>query len=90
MGLPRQLFVNRHEVIGFPSRFGEFLLQKLIEGLQIVDSPILTGPHFAEVAAQLYKAGIPLPLRRPFPVQNLVDLLEHKQSSTLIQSGCHW
>ena len=75
MGLPGQLLVNRHQVICLPSRLGKFLLQKLIKGLQIVDPPVLTGPHFAQVTAQLHKARVPLPLRRPFPMQNLVDLL---------------
>ena len=78
MSLRRQLLVNRHQVIGFPSRLGKFLLQKLFKRLQIVDPPVLTGPHFAEIATQLDKALVPLPLGRPFPVQNLVELLQHE------------
>ena len=75
MGLPWQLLVNRHQVIRFPSRLGKFLLQKLIKGLQIVDPPVLSCPYFAQVPTQLHKARVSLPLRRLFPMQNLVDLL---------------
>jgi hypothetical protein len=41
--LPRQLFVNPHQVIRLAPAFGKFLLKELIEGLQIVDAPVLPG-----------------------------------------------
>lgn len=75
MRLPRQLLVNCHRVIRLPSGSGEFLLQKVIKGPKIVHPPVLPGPYFAEIATQLHKADVPFPLRRLFPVQNLVDLL---------------
>src|SRR5271168_1080425 len=89
MGLPGQLLVNRHQVIRFPSRLGEFLLQKLSKGLQVVHPPVLSGPGFTEVTAQLHKACVSLPLRGLFPVQNLVDLFQHEQGATVIELGCH-
>src|SRR5271168_3794635 len=90
MGLPGQLLVNCHQVIRLPPALGEFLLQKLIKRLQIVHPPVLTGPHLAQVAAKLHKTGVSLLLRRPFPVQNLIDLFQYEQGATVIQLGCHW
>src|ERR1019366_4464919 len=41
-----KLFVNRHQVIRFPSGLGEPALQELIERLQLLQPPVLAGPHF--------------------------------------------
>src|SRR5271156_3828198 len=90
MRLPWQLLVYRHQVISLPPGFGEFLLQKLIKRLQVVHPPVLSCPYFTQIAAQFHKARVPLLLHRPFPVQNLIDLLQYKQGATAIQFRCHW
>src|SRR5271157_2339281 len=46
---PRQMLLDRHQVISLPPRFGKSLLEKFIEGLQVFESPVLPGPNFAQV-----------------------------------------
>ena len=45
------MFVYRHQVVGFPSGLRKPPLQKLIERLQVLQPPVLTGTHFAQVLA---------------------------------------
>src|SRR5579863_3434303 len=87
--LPRQLLMNRHQVVGLAARLRKFPRQELIEGLQIVDPPVLPGPRFAEITSEFHKAGIALLLRSSFPGQDLVDLGENKHSPTTIQFWRH-
>jgi hypothetical protein len=67
MDLPREFLMNRHQVIGLSSRLGELPLEKLIKGLQILDTPILPSPHLTEITAEINEAPVTLRFHRSFP-----------------------
>ena len=81
--------MDRHEVISLPPRLRKPPRQKLIKGLQFLQPPILTRPHFAQVSTQFYEPRIPLGFRPPLPGQNLVDLSQNEQSPFAIELGQH-
>jgi len=54
------VLVDRHQVIGLAAGIGKAVFQELVKGFQPLDSPVLPGPHFAEITPQLDKAGIAL------------------------------
>ena len=71
------MLVNRHQVIGLPSRFREAPLQELVKGLQVLQPPVLSSSYFAQVLAQFHKLGIALVVVPCLPGQDLVDLAQH-------------
>ena len=71
------MFVNRHQVVGLPSGLRKPALQELIERLQVLQPPVLAGPHFAQVLAQFHKPGIALVLVPCLPGQDRVDPAQH-------------
>src|SRR5712691_2269118 len=88
--LGRQMLVNGHEVISLAPRFRKASCQKLVEGLQILQAPVLPRPHLAQVSSEFHKPGIALCLPPPLPCQNLIDLGEPEQGPLAIQLGQHW
>ena len=81
--------MNGHQVIRLPSRFREPLLEKLIEGMKIVEPPVLPAPHFTEITAELDEPRIALPLRRSLPTQDLIDLGQDEQSPATVELRSH-
>src|SRR6266513_5897358 len=79
--------MDRHQVIGFSSRFGKPPLQKLVKRFQVLQPPVLPRPHFAQIATELDKAGIFLRLFALLPSQDLIDLGEHEPSPLAVQLG---
>ncbi len=75
------MLMNGHQVVSFPPGFGKPFLQELIEGFEIVEPPVLPGPDLAQVATELHKPGIALPIDGLLPAQDLIDLGQHEQSS---------
>src|SRR4029077_10501283 len=65
-------------------------LQKLIEGLEILQPPVLTRPDFAQIPSQFNEAGVPLGFRSPFPGKDLIDLGQHEQGPSTVELGRHW
>src|SRR5437899_3641141 len=82
-----QVFMDRHQVIGFSSRFGKPPLQKLVKRFQVLQPPVLPRPHFAQIATELDKTGIFLRLFALLPSQDLIDLGEHEPSPLAVQLG---
>jgi hypothetical protein len=68
----------------------ESAFPKFIEGFQVLDSPILTGSHFAQVSAQFDKIGIAFQLFASFPGEDLIDLRQHKLSPLAIEFWALW
>jgi hypothetical protein len=54
--------------------------QKVIEGLQVLQPPILPRPHFIQIPSQFHEPGVPLGFGPPLPGQDLVDLGQNEQS----------
>src|SRR5207253_10903107 len=79
--------MDRHQVIGFSSRFGKPPLQKLVKRFQVLQPPVLPRPYFAQIATELDKAGIFLRLFALLPSQDLIDLGEHEPSTLAVQLG---
>ncbi len=68
------MLVDGHQVVGLAPRFRKALLEELIEGLQIIEPPVLPGADFAQVAAELHKPRVALPILGLLPAQDLIDL----------------
>ena len=83
------MLVDGHQVVGLASRAWESLLEKLIEGLEIVEPPVLPGSHLTQVAAELHKPGIALPIDGLLPAQDFIDLGQHKQSPASVELRRH-
>ncbi len=72
------MLLDRHQVIGLASGLREPFLQKIIEGLQSLQPPVLARTYFAEIAPEIDKVGIALPIDRLLPLKDLVDPVEDK------------
>src|SRR6266849_10249653 len=83
------MLVDRHQVIGFSTRFRKALLQKFIERLQVLQSPVLPCPDLAQVLPQLHKPRVLLLLFALLPTQDLIDLAQDEDRSPTIQFRCH-
>src|SRR5713101_6964404 len=83
------MLVDRHQVIGFSPRAGKALLQKFIERLQVLQSPVLPCPDLAQVLPQLHKPRVLLLLFALLPAQDLIDLAEDEDRPPTIQFRCH-
>src|SRR5438105_15924768 len=81
------MFVDRHEVVRLPARLREPPFQKIIERLQVLDPPILTRPHLAQISTKFYELGVATHLYPLLPSKDLVDLPEHKPSSLGVELG---
>src|SRR5713101_1632054 len=83
------MLVDRHQVIGFSPRAGKALLQKFIERLQVLQSPVLPCPNLAQVLPQLHKPRVLLLLFGLLPAQDLIDLAQDEDRPPTIQFRCH-
>jgi len=86
---PRQLFVDRHQVVGFTPGLREPFRQKIIEGAEVFEPPVLAGSHFAQISAEFDEPRVLLLLGMALPGQDFIDLIQNKQSATAIQFGFH-
>src|SRR4029077_9570342 len=77
----RKLLVDRHQVIRFAPGLGKAFRQKIIEGAEIFESPVLARSHFAQVATQFDEPRVLLLLGAALPGQDLIDLIENEQSA---------
>jgi len=50
------MFMDGHQVVGLSPGFWELPLEELIEGLQIIEPPVLPGTDFAQITAQIDRA----------------------------------
>src|SRR5205807_459596 len=85
----RQMLVDGHQVVRFPSRLREPPRQELVERLQVLQSPVLSRSHFAEIPTEVDKSGVPLCLFLPFPGQDLVDSRQNEEGSLAIEFRWH-
>src|SRR6266852_5940499 len=83
------MLVDRHQVIGFSTRFRKALLQKFIERLQVLQSPVLPCPNLAQALPQLHKPRVLLLLFGLLPAQDLIDLAQDEDCPPTIQFRCH-
>src|SRR6266404_8376502 len=83
------MLVDRHQVIGFPTRFRKALLKKFIERLQVLQSPVLPCPNLAQALPQLHKPRVLLLLFGLLPTQDLIDLAQDEDRPPTIQFRCH-
>jgi hypothetical protein len=81
--------VDRHQVIRFASGLWKAFRQKIIEGAEAFEPPVLAGAHFAQVSTQFDEPRVLLLLGVALPGQDLIDLVENEQSATPIQFGFH-
>src|SRR6185437_905031 len=84
-----QLLVNGHEVVGFSAGLGEAFFKELVKRGQVLEPPVLSCPHLAEVLSQLDKAHIPLLFFSPFPSEDLVNLVQDQQSAPSVEICLH-
>src|SRR5690348_3707657 len=54
------MFVNGHQVISRPAWLREVPLQKLIKRLQVLDPPVLTRSHLAQIPSHLHELDVPV------------------------------
>jgi len=54
----RQIFVDGHQVVGFPSRARKSFFEEIVKGFHLLQAPILPRPHFAQVTTQIHKPQI--------------------------------
>src|ERR1019366_1697990 len=87
--LRRQVLVDGHQVVGFPSRFRKPPCQELVKRLQVFEPPVLPCPHLAQIPAKLDETSVALCVFLLLPGQDLVDLGEDKQGSLAIELGGH-
>jgi hypothetical protein len=85
----RQLLVDRHQVVGFAPGLREPFRQKIIEGTEVFELPVLTSSHFAQVLTEFDEPRVLLLLGMALPGQDLIDLVENEQRTTAIQLGFH-
>src|SRR5215472_1999510 len=83
------MFMDGDQVIGFPPRFRETLLEEFIEGFQVFKSPILSGSHFTEILAQFDEALVAFVLFGLFPGQDLINLPQDQERSLAIEFRSH-
>src|SRR6266852_3423601 len=83
------MLVDRHQVVGFSPRSRKALLQKFIERLQVLQSPVLPCPNLAQVLPHLHKPRVLLLLFALLPAQDLIDLAEDEDRPPTIQFRCH-
>src|SRR5579872_6299356 len=86
---PRQVLVNRHQVISLTTRVREAFLEEFIEGAELVKPPVLSCPNLAEVAPEIDEFPIPFALHPFLPSQDLLNPGEHKQGSPAIELRRH-
>ena len=84
-----QMFVYRHQVVRLPARFREPPLQKLVEGLQVFQPPVLPSSYFAEISAELYEFCIAFRFVALLPGEDLIDLRQHEQCAFSIKLRQH-
>jgi len=73
--------VDGHQVIRLASGLREPPLQKLIEGLQLLEAPVLPGPDFAQISAKLHKPGVFLSFLALLPGEDLISIFESTNSA---------
>src|ERR1700730_11338490 len=83
------MLVDGHQVERLPSRLREPPRQELVKRLQAFEPPVLTGPHLAQIPAQIDEAGVALHLFLLFPRQDLVDLRQNKEGTLAIKLRRH-
>src|SRR5207302_716016 len=54
----RQMLVDGHQVVRLPSRFREPPRQELVKRSQVLQPPVLSSPHLAQISAQVDEAGV--------------------------------
>ena len=79
--------MDRHQVVGLPPRLRKPPLQKFVEGLQVLQPPVLPRPDLAEIAAQFHELGVALGLFPLLPRQNLVDFLSTNSARSRLSFG---
>ena len=84
-----QILVDGHQVVGLPAGLGEALLQELIKRLQFLEPPVLSCPNLAQILPQFDKAHVALLFLGLLPGQDLVDLVQDKQSPPSIEIRLH-
>src|SRR5208282_505643 len=87
--LRRQVLVDRHQVVRLPSRFRKPPRQKLVERLQVLEPPVLSRSHLAQIPAEIDEARVPLHLFLSFPRQDLVDLGQNEKSALATELRGH-
>ena len=81
--------MDRHQVVGFPSRFGESSCEEIIERRQLFNSPVLPRSNLAQIATEFDEARVAFFLILLFPRQNFVNLRKDEDRSSVIQLGQH-
>src|SRR5690348_12407433 len=54
----RKVLMYGHQVVGFASGIREAPLQKVVEGFQILQTPVLSGAYLAEIASEFDEACV--------------------------------
>jgi hypothetical protein len=80
----RQLLVDRHQVIGFAPGLRKPFSQKIIEGAEVFEPPVLANSDFAQASTEFDEARVLLLLGMALPGQDLIDLVENEQSTASI------
>src|SRR5207245_5203467 len=57
--------------------------------LQVLQPPVLSCAHFAQISSQLHKAGVFLRLFALLPGQDLIDFGEYELGSPTVELGQH-
>src|SRR5215469_14363491 len=81
--------MDSEQVIRFSPGFWKTLLQEFIEGFQILEPPVLSGSHLAEILAQFDEALVAFVLLGLLPGQDLINFPQDQERSLAIEFGSH-
>jgi len=81
--------MDGHEVISLTPRLRESPFQEFVEGLHVLQPPVLSRSNFTQITTKFDKASVPFRLLPLFPSQDFVDFGKHEQGSPAIELGQH-
>src|ERR1700722_14663811 len=68
-----------------PSRFRKSFVEEFVERLQVLKSPILPRPNFAQILPDFHEAHIALLFFCVFSIQYLIDMVKDKRRPPAIK-----
>src|SRR5215469_5249786 len=83
------MLVDSEQVVSLSARLRKAFFEKLIEGFQVLEPPILAGSYLTERLAQFDEALVAFVLFGLFPGQDLINLAEDHECSLAIEFGSH-
>src|SRR5215469_18126027 len=83
------MLVDSEQVVSLSARLGKAFFEKLIEGFQVLEPPVLSGSYLTEILAQFHEALVAFVFFGLFPGQDLINLPQDQECSLAIEFGSH-